>query len=1055
MIKKLLLLPVFIFITVVCGAQAFTLLGNPSSHDIMTSATNDVFGNFYFSGNNSRGTIISKLDGTNKEVWSKVIYDHKSPVMDYKTAFIDIIGDTLFGCGHIDSSSNVRGAFFFKMSIDSGHLYWFKREIVGHLELVSMSYSNDRFYIGGNLRDSSGSDMKVLSIKSSNGAIAWQSSAFGLEFPSFNIDSRDEMKAMTEVSNGQFFMTGSSRINGNLKLGDSRPFVIGMDINGNIGLKKYLGKIDSSPDTFFFEGVNIAFDGPNHLVLAYAGASNYGGQCSNYTTRLSKITTTGAEVFTKEFDFTAYSSELVKSLVVVNSNYYLFGETGFSIGGENLFCLKVNSNGLLMDSKIISKGTAALRMNSGNFKTGGKASFFNNQFYLPASANFRIPNDFDFLVVRLDQNMIPSPDLCVTVAQTSVQSISHPPFIGDLQNTLKPHSITLIKKVTINDHIFKTTKCSKEDILISSTEYGCDSTKLSIGSKTGTKYQIQWFNSPDTSSTFTVDTTFMLTFYNPIKCCEFQLEHSVGLNQASPKIIFPTDTLICISNSQDTVTLTPKITDCVGCLYEWNTGDTIKSIRINSSGLYTLKATNNCGKFFSKSINARFKRFVQIEAINDTMLCLSDYPLELTAISQNTESIYWSNGTFGDNVSFQNTGNQYLIGTNECGSVEEKFVFGEYKIPVLTAIDNIDTCILFNQQIEIPISSQFQTELYVNEVFNLNQTIQSSIDSNFFVSAVNRCGRDSMIFNIQIHHFIKYDQVEKIDTCLSFGGQFAFRMNIQTGNITWGDGNTSPTRHFSESGYYSFLISSQCDTVKDSIKVNILHFPRPDVLPNIDTCLVDGKILVYTPSSIYETITWKTSNQSSIRLSDNGTYEYIATTACGVIEDKINVILNIIPELEVLDTIERCVDNVHSENLDVWSNFPYTVYDVNGNILSGLIKESQNIIIQIDEFCGFKSYPSYIKLHGTPVTWTPNAFTPNGDQFNNTFEIKGENFEVKSISIFNRWGQVVYSETGGFNGWDGTHKGIDCVEGVYLVHLELETCGQDLETKVYKLNLIR
>ena len=64
----------------------------------------------------------------------------------------------------------------------------------------------------------------------------------------------------------------------------------------------------------------------------------------------------------------------------------------------------------------------------------------------------------------------------------------------------------------------------------------------------------------------------------------------------------------------------------------------------------------------------------------------------------------------------------------------------------------------------------------------------------------------------------------------------------------------------------------------------------------------------------------------------------------------------------------------------------------------------------------------------------PNAFSPNGDEFNQIYKAK----EYQSIVefhayIFNRWGQKLFDWTDPSKGWDGTYNGKDVKEGVYFV----------------------
>jgi gliding motility-associated-like protein len=55
--------------------------------------------------------------------------------------------------------------------------------------------------------------------------------------------------------------------------------------------------------------------------------------------------------------------------------------------------------------------------------------------------------------------------------------------------------------------------------------------------------------------------------------------------------------------------------------------------------------------------------------------------------------------------------------------------------------------------------------------------------------------------------------------------------------------------------------------------------------------------------------------------------------------------------------------------------------------------------------------------------FTPTAFTPNKDGNNDLFMPKGKFFTEFEMTIFNRWGEIVFHTTDITNGWDGTYKG--------------------------------
>jgi gliding motility-associated-like protein len=82
---------------------------------------------------------------------------------------------------------------------------------------------------------------------------------------------------------------------------------------------------------------------------------------------------------------------------------------------------------------------------------------------------------------------------------------------------------------------------------------------------------------------------------------------------------------------------------------------------------------------------------------------------------------------------------------------------------------------------------------------------------------------------------------------------------------------------------------------------------------------------------------------------------------------------------------------------------------------------------------GCRSYGT-VTIHMECMSFTvPNVFTPNGDHFNDLFEIKAIGEGTYSIEIFDRWGKVMYKSTDPSQPWNGkvNNNGGDCPDGVY------------------------
>ena len=93
---------------------------------------------------------------------------------------------------------------------------------------------------------------------------------------------------------------------------------------------------------------------------------------------------------------------------------------------------------------------------------------------------------------------------------------------------------------------------------------------------------------------------------------------------------------------------------------------------------------------------------------------------------------------------------------------------------------------------------------------------------------------------------------------------------------------------------------------------------------------------------------------------------------------------------------------------------------------------------------------------GTPDYIIPNAFTPNNDGINDFVDFSSPLLSEIHISIFNRWGECVFSSDDLTHcSWDGTHKNEQCLPGVYPYTCRIR-CLNGVETDLKgNITLIR
>ncbi|MFM1810142.1 MAG: hypothetical protein RLZZ382_1367, partial [Bacteroidota bacterium] len=88
----------------------------------------------------------------------------------------------------------------------------------------------------------------------------------------------------------------------------------------------------------------------------------------------------------------------------------------------------------------------------------------------------------------------------------------------------------------------------------------------------------------------------------------------------------------------------------------------------------------------------------------------------------------------------------------------------------------------------------------------------------------------------------------------------------------------------------------------------------------------------------------------------------------------------------------------------------------------------------INEFGCSDSTTIGIQVSGDPIYYVPNTFTPDGDQFNNVFKpIFTSGFDPTgyNLSIYNRWGELLFESLSHEEGWPGYYGGLKVPTGVY------------------------
>ena len=93
-----------------------------------------------------------------------------------------------------------------------------------------------------------------------------------------------------------------------------------------------------------------------------------------------------------------------------------------------------------------------------------------------------------------------------------------------------------------------------------------------------------------------------------------------------------------------------------------------------------------------------------------------------------------------------------------------------------------------------------------------------------------------------------------------------------------------------------------------------------------------------------------------------------------------------------------------------------------------------NVTLFVENFYGCRdSITKTILVQNEMTMYIPNSFTPNGDEFNNTWIISTNGIDLQNFTLllYNRWGELIYESHDPSIGWDGTFGDELVQAGIY------------------------
>lgn len=267
---------------------------------------------------------------------------------------------------------------------------------------------------------------------------------------------------------------------------------------------------------------------------------------------------------------------------------------------------------------------------------------------------------------------------------------------------------------------------------------------------------------------------------------------------------------------------------------------------------------------------------------------------------------------------------------------------------------------------------------------------------------------------------------------------------------------TNATLNVAQAGTYEVVVTTANGCMAtDSATVSIIDYQVNIPAVNIP-CTEAGETNSYEiipeitgiPQAELNTVTYEWSTGATtptITVTEDGTYSVITTYEdC---QETASVVINFsqVPQIELGENIEECIGNtvvLNAEPSNVDGTLTYVWYRD-----GGVISEETSSTLTITE-TGTFTYMVEVDSEGCIATDKvtvsiipcniPEGISPNGDQFNQTFDLSY--LKINSIEIFNRYGRSVYRNTQDYTDqWYGqSNDGNELPTGTYYYVIKLK-----------------
>jgi gliding motility-associated-like protein len=477
--------------------------------------------------------------------------------------------------------------------------------------------------------------------------------------------------------------------------------------------------------------------------------------------------------------------------------------------------------------------------------------------------------------------------------------------------------------------------------------------------------------------------------------------------------------------------------------YLWSNGSTDSTLTIGAAGIYWVQVTNYCDTL-TDGIVISYAPMPTVNLGSDTAICAGG-SLVLDATYPGA-SYLWQDSTTAATMVASQSGTYWVEVDNGCAQVRD--TLDVTYIPAITSSLGNDTILCTGDQLVLSATHPGSTYLWSDGSTFSNLTVTNG--GTYWVIVTNVCetGGDTVIITPMSPPVADLGP----DTTVCGGASVYLNAYLQGATYLWSTGSTDSAIVASQPGNYWVEVTNACGFDTDYKDITIL--PPPVVqLPN-DTTICPGGVIVLAIPQQQANVLWSDASTGwYLNAVNAGTYWAQAVNNCGIDQDTFVLTLFPQPVPDLGRDTFLCYDDPYI--LDAGAGISYLWNDGTSlQVLQAWLPGTYWVEVTNSDGC-VGGDTVLLGVDCPPEVYFPTAFTPNGDGLNDVFLPSVRHVTDFRLTMFDRWGTLIFETEDPTIGWDGVHAGRRMPIGAYVFSASYHDIGGVLYRQGGNVTLIR